>query len=299
MSFDLAPASRGCFYLNFRTPGDGTNKAEATQTFNNANLIDSTGNYIVAVERLVVPLQKIPMLPAELNIIQIVPIAGLIDTIDLDRDIFSIKEFIDYINDYVVNDLGYVGTTLYLRLDGSGRIVIHFENFANNNLILNQTLQDIFDLPQTLTLAEADVNDDVVGESSLVDRFDQLLSVQVEAQGLSVQQEIIDTNTAYEILTDFVIENPWSFSYSEPTDTISNPQVFQQSGSNVSISYPTRQNLIYNANQNRRYVMLVGFIPIQNLKVTCVAIYKDGSRNDIIMPPRTSFTMKLAFFKRK
>jgi hypothetical protein len=62
MSIDLGNKGRGLFYLNFQTIGTGENTAESTQEFNFGNLIDDSGSYLIAIERLIVPIHRIPMI---------------------------------------------------------------------------------------------------------------------------------------------------------------------------------------------------------------------------------------------
>jgi hypothetical protein len=181
---------------------------------------------------------------------------------------------------------------MVIFIDQSGRIRIYNDSWVTYNIRLSQTLQDIFDLPELIGVADSDIDDRVTGRTSIVDRFDQLHKIQIESRGLNQQQEIIDTDRSLPIITDFLVPNNFSIGYVETlqTDTASTHD--------IDISYTVRQSITYTADSERRYVMLRGQTPVQNVTIRCVAIYKDNSRNEIILPPRSIFECKLAFFKR-
>lgn len=290
MSIDLSNKGKGVFYLNFIQYGDGTNKADVTQNFNFSNLVDQAGTYIIAIERLNLPLQRIPMInalapamtfestdPFELNF-----------TINIDA-VYSWKEFEESIN----ISLGEVQAIVaYIALDFSGRIKIYNNKWNDYNIRLSQTLMDIFDLPELIGINDTDSNGFIIGKSSIVDRFDQLHKIQVESIGMNVQQEILDTDRSLPIITDLIVPTNYSFSYAEPLEDD------QAASANINVGYTVRQDLTYISESERRYVMLRGNTPIQNIRILCVAIFKDGSRNEIILPPRSVFECKIAFFRR-
>lgn len=289
MSIDLAQRGRSVFYLNFLQSGTGLNNCEASQIFNFGNIVEVSSDYIIAIERLIVPIHRVPHIESQTPAIIFVPIgAGLQYVINTPRA-FSWKEFLDDINTQLAG-IGVI--TCRMFLGQSGEIVIYFADFATYTIRINPVLQAIFDLNENLTIADTNGFNEVHGGSSLVDRFDQLHKVQVEVVGMNIQQEIIDTDRSSSILTDFIVPNTFSFSYGE---NLENQQI---SSKDVNIGYSVRQNIIYNAGEERRYVMLRGEGPVQNITLRCVAIYKDNTRNDIIMAPRSVFECKIAFFRK-
>ena len=60
MSIDIADRGRGVFYLNFRTSGelDQNIRAESTREFNFGSLVEKSGDYAIAIERLIVPARE-------------------------------------------------------------------------------------------------------------------------------------------------------------------------------------------------------------------------------------------------
>lgn len=287
MSFDLAIQGKGVFYLNFMARGvRGENvKAEVDQRFNRGNLIERTGDYIVAVERLVVPIQTIPMCNEELG--SIILNDGLGNVVNLNTfECYSLKEFIDGLNTQIFNS----ALDGAFKIDVSGEISFYFPYAGAGSVTFSPTMANR--LSVNLVYNPVPIDSLIRGEYSIIDRFDQLHKIQVEANGLSIQQEIIDTNTSYEILTDYLVPNNYNISYSEPDG----PGV--PSNDEISISYPVRQNIFYNASSARRFAILTGFSPVQSVKVACFAMYKDGTRHDIILPSDSVFEMKLGLYKR-
>lgn len=289
MSIDLAQSGRGVFYLNFRTQGDGTNSviARSTQEFKFGNLVDHAADYIIAVERLYIPIQSIPMIDSQTPMLTIVPTGiGLLVTINT-IEAFSIKEFMDNVNQQF-DDLG---VNIFLRLNSAGKMTIQYDDFANNNLQLNDFIRDIFDMPQLLTIGNADNNGLVKGASSIIDRFDQLLKIQIEVLGMNIIQEILDTDKSFPILTDIIVPSQYAFSSSENFNI---DPVLEQ----FNFSYSTRQAVIYNAEGERRYAMLRGNSPIQNITLQCVAILKNNERREIILKGNSVFEAKIGFYKK-
>jgi hypothetical protein len=286
MTLDLGNDGRGVFYLNFKTIGNGSNTSSCTREFNFGNLVEHANEYICAIERAVIPLHRLPYIYALIPAFQLQPTnIGLILSIST-SDAFSLKEFIDDINSQCTTQ----GINLYISLNVSGRIRISFDNFANYNIALSDTLFQLFDTStQIISLAIAP-NNIVLGNSSILDRFDQLSSIQLEAQGLQSQQEIIDAERSFPIITDLIADNIYSLSYTEDYNAASS--------STINISYSTRQTVVYNAGANRRFFNLIGSSPIQNIIVQAVAIFKNGSRNEITLPNGAIFSLKLAFYRK-
>lgn len=290
MSIDLGNRGRGVFYLNFITVGTGENFAESAQEFNFTNLVESAGSYLTSIERMVVPIHTIPMIETQAPAFRFEPVGvGVQFTINT-TPAFSIKEWIDEVNAKLEDVLG--ADKFVLLVDQSGRIRIVYDNWANFNVRLSLDLQNIFDLPALLTNVQANADNQIIGESSIIDRFDQLHKIQVEAIGMNIQQEIIDTDRSLPILTDFVIPNSVSFSSQMNLD------LDTAASQNINFGYNVRQNVLYNTDSERRYVVLRGNSPIQNINIKAVAIYKDNTRHEIRLPPRSIFELKLAFFSR-
>ena len=290
MTIDLGQQGRGVFYLNFRAIQDntGTRVSQETQEFNFGNLVEKSADYMIAIERLIVPIQKIPMNNGFNPAITITPIGvGIIATITIGAT-FSLKAFIDTLNSQASN----AGINIIFSLNSEGRLQFSYDGFGANNITLNQGLADILDISANVTALNADVNNIVLGGSSVFDRFDQLYKIQVESLGMNIVQEIISTDRTLPILTDFIVPSSYSVSYTQNTNI---PPVVNL---NLGVSYSTRQSVIYNAEGERRFIMLRGNTPIQNIQIQAVAIFKDNTRNEIIIPPNAVFECKIGFYRR-
>ena len=297
MTLELGGPNRNVFYLNFETIGDSKDDREqicrAEQNFNFANLIENADQYILAIERFRLPLQGIPMLRAIPQAVQIIDNigGGVIATLDL-PDIYSINEFL--------TELGPTGSgwsalsDFLFNLTPGGQICI-FGGWglpgAGQFLRFDPIIAEIFDLPLD-TGVNAGVNTIIKGASVVFDRFDELYKIQIVAeQGLSnIQQEIVTTNTFRNILTDFLIPSNWNASYSDDANctTLHDPA--------YSLNYPVRQDLEFNDAQNRRWIFLRGGAPIQNVGIKAEAVLRDGTVQNIPLPPRSVFSAKLSFW---
>ncbi|MHA2367049.1 MAG: hypothetical protein ACXAC7_24060, partial [Candidatus Hodarchaeales archaeon] len=102
---------------------------------------------------------------------------------------------------------------------------------------------------------------------------------------------IIGTERTLPVLTDLLVPNSYSTSYGLDNSLDPTVGIF-------SLSYATRQTVVYNAEGARRYIMLRGATPIQNITIACVAIYKDNTRNQIVLPPNSVFECKIGFYRR-
>lgn len=288
MTLDIAQAGRYVFYLNFRTEvGLETGTAvfaEAEQVFNFSNLIEDSSKYVVSVERFRVPTQAIPMLPAINAAIQIVDSdgGGVPTVFDL-QPTFSINEFLTQINS--------ISAALIFSLTEDGRMAVTFNQWDDFNLQLDPKIAAIFDM--TVIIGQ-DVGGTatVIGASPFFDRFDDLHKLQIEAQtGLSgIQQEIITTQVFRNLLTDFLMPSSTTMSY--------NGQLGQPHVPAYTLGYNVREDVEFNDASNRRFIMLKGNAPIQNIKLEITAIFRDGSRNRIILPPNSIMEIKLAFWKK-
>ncbi len=283
MTIDVAHSGRYVFYLNFRTLGTGENTAEAEQNFSFSQLIDDASKYIISIERFRIPLQTIPMVSAIAQAIIVTPKGAGVPAVISIADTFSYFDFREQINRNIQG--------LVFTLSSDGRAVIDF-NFANNTLVLDPVIAAIFDMDQVLGLTLGGVAQ-IVGGSPIFDRFDQLYKIQIEARaGLSsVQQEIIDTNTFGNLLTDFIIPSNWNLSGPSQISNIANDTV-------LNLTAPTRQDLEFNNSASRRLIMLRGNAPIHNIAIVVRAGFRDGSVREIRLPPRSILECKLAFFKK-
>lgn len=280
MTFDIGQTGRYVFYVNFRVEGDGSGFAEAEQNFNFANLIEDSSKYVVSVERFRVPTQSIPMLPQILQAIQIVPHAGVPIVFDL-QPTFSLNDFLVQVNT--------IAAALNFSLTADGRMAVGFTGFMDADILLNQKLANIFDMDPLL---QAGGPATIVGASPIFDRFDDLHKLQIEAlTGLSgVQQEIINTNVFRNLLTDFLMPSSTTMSFSGIQGQIHD--------STYTVGYNVREDVEFNDASNRRFIMLKGNAPIQNIKLEISAIFRDGSRNRILLPPNSIMEVKLAFWKK-
>lgn len=299
MSVILNNSTARVFYLNFVQIGSSNadiikNKCEATQEFNFSNLVEEQGEYLIAIERLIIPIQKIPFHDSIVPAMTLTTIINGFQRTVNSTTSFSLIEFLVNLNlEFSTN-----AVNLFIYLNPSGRIIIRYDDWANTNVTLDQTIADIFDMNTNLTIADSDANGKVIGNSPVFDRFDQLDKIQIEILGANIQQEIINTNISLPVLTDLTIQTSYSANVvinETNTDLINN---FSAINDEIAFGYSTRQNVIYTAEAERRYVNLSGKTPIQNLTLQCVAIFKNQTRNIITLPPRTTFSAKIAFFKK-
>ena len=284
MTFDIANAGRYVFYVNFRSVGTQEGVfAEAEQMFNFSNLIEDSRNYVVAVERFRVPIQTIPMLPRLQNFINVVNKNDATETPFNLSVTFSLNEF--------MQQLTTVFAGIVFSLTSDGRMQIDFADFQNFFIRFSPTAAEIFDTANTIGF-NLDEPGTFVGASPIFDRFDQLHKIQIEAQtGLaSVQQEIITTQIFRNLLTDFLLPSTHSMSY------VGTPGV--EHNQQYNLTYNVREDIEFNNSSNRRFIMLKGNAPIQNIKLEVTAIFRDGTRNRILMPPRGVLEIKLGFYKK-
>ncbi len=282
MSFELnSPAAR-VLYLNFRQLGDGKLETEAEQIFTFSSLIEDSSKYVVSIERFRIPIQSIPMQDQINNAVILHSKTGGPDVFITSIISFGLYDWLLQLN------RGGAGS-FEVNLTADGRIQIFNFNFDDFSIELDPKVANIFNLP---ILVDGAGVQSVVGGVPIFDVFDQLFKIQVEAlNGLgNLQQEIIDTNIFTTLLTDFIIPSDFSMSVTNALDMSLN--------NNVSFTLPVRQDLEFNASQARRLINFRGSSPIQNVKVRVTAIYRDGSRHAIIIPPNGVFELKLAFFRK-
>ena len=287
MSFDIGDPNRYVFYVNFQTIGNGTNRAETTQRFNFAQLIEDSSRYVISVERASIPIQSIPMFPAQDGAIRLQPQAGRggVPKILFFQNSFSINDFLVQVN--TLDNGNFI-----VSLTEDGRLQIDYSDWSNFFVSFSPEMKDLFDM------GGADIGIGLVGTQSIVggttifDRFDNLVNILIEAeQGLgSVQQEIVSTDVFNTVLVDFLVESTESMSYNGTLGVVHNPA--------YSVNYPVRANLVFNNAASRRFIMLKGTAPVQSIKLTVVAIFKDGSRNEFNLPPRSVLSIKLAFWRK-
>lgn len=284
MTFDIGNAGRYVFYLNFRSVGTQEGIfAEAEQVFNFSNLIEDSKNYVITVERFRVPIQTIPMLPAIANFIIVrSKIDGSSTPFDLSLT-FSLNDF--------MQQLTGVFPGVVFSLTADGRMRIDFDDFLTFVILFSPIAAEIFDMGNSVGDGVI-IPANFVGASPIFDRFDQLHKIQIEAQtGLSsVQQEIITTQIFRNLLTDFLLPSAHSMSYSGEAGLAHNQA--------YTMNYNVREDVEFNDASNRRFIMLKGNSPVQNIKLEVTAIFRDGTRNRILMPPRGVLEIKLGFWKK-
>lgn len=281
---DLSNPGRFVFYLNFRAEGDGTNFAQAEQIFTFSQLIDDSSNYVLSIERFRIPIQSIPMQDSLLNAVTVVSKLGGVPVASLDLlDSYSLNDFLQQLNQF------HAG--LIFSLSEDGRMRVDYDGFANNNVTFDPTIAQIFDMDITIGVG-LNGPGTVTGGTPIFDRFDFLHKLQIEAQtGLSsLQQEIVSTAVFANLLTDFLVPNNVSASFSGTPGIIHNPA--------YTLNYDVRQDIEFNSSSDRRFIMLKGNAPIQNIKLEVSGIMRDGTRRRIRLPPRSILEIKIAFWKK-
>ena len=281
MSFELNTPQSRALYVNFRSLGDGKKETEAEQIFSFSSLIEDSSRYVVSIERFRIPIQSVPMQDQINNAIILRSKTGGDDVF-----ITTIVSFGLY--DWLLQ-LNRAAAAFEVNLTADGRAQVFQFNFDDFSIEFDPKIAAIFNFP--LTLDGAGVQS-IVGGVPIFDVFDQLFKIQVEAlNGLgNLQQEIIDQDTFVTVLTDFIIPSDFSMSVTNALDVPLN--------NSITFVLPVRQDLEFNASQARRIINFRGNAPVQNLKVRVTAIYRDGTRHAIIIPPNGVFELKLAFFRK-
>jgi len=285
MTIDISNAGKNVFYLNFRTLGSRANDVfcESEQNFKFSQLVEKASDYVISVERFKIPIQSVAMLESIPAAIQLIPKAAVPLLVYNSVQTFSLYDFLNDVNSFTP---GFV-----VSLTPDARIVIDFNNFSNYSILLSPVIADIFDMDQVLGLTLAGANR-IIGASPVFDRFDQLYKIQISSElGLAgIQQEIIDTDIFRNLLTDFILPSDYSMSFAGEAGLVPNGQ--------YNLTYNTRQDLEFNASSNRRFIFMRSSAPVQNIKVSVQAIFRDGTSRRIPLPPRSVFELKIAFWKK-
>lgn len=286
MSFELNKDGAFVFYVNFHQEGDLVieRKCEAEQLFSFANLIESAEKYICSIERFRIPIQTIPMLPDINAAIILRSKVGDPDIVFNLEQTFSMYEFMLQINNAI-------GADFNLSLTADGRWKITDFDFGSKFIVFNNTIAGVFDMAITVGLLLIGVQN-ITGASVAWDRFDNLFKINIEAlNGLSsVQPEVIQDQVYTSLITDFIIPSNTGLVNTNTENLPPNGQ--------LTFNFQQREDLEFNSSSNRRFQMLRGASPIQNLKVRAVAIFRDNSRHDIILAPRSVFELKLSFWRK-
>jgi len=281
MSFELNKEGSRVIYLNFRSLGDGKKETEAEQIFTFSHLIEDSSKWLVSIERMRLPIQSIPMQDSINN-------AFILRSKTGGDDIF-ISTIVSFgLYDWLLQ-INRASASLDIVLTADGRAQILDFDFDSFSIEIDQKVSAILDIP--ITVDGAGIQS-VVGGVPIFDLFDQLFKIQVEAlNGLgNLQQEIVNTNVFTTLLTDFIAPSSFSMTVN---NIIGSPLTNE-----ISFTLPIRQDLDFSLQGPRRLINFRGSAPIQNVKVRVTAIYRDGSRNAIIIPPNGVFELKLALFRR-
>lgn len=293
MSIDLGNVGRGVFYVNFNKTYQGAgedNSCKTSREFNFGNLVEKSSDYMIAVERMYVPIHSIPMQAAQADAVTIEnPITHELRLIAT-PDVYSLKEMIDSLNSSFNDEFPDAGP--YIQIHSTGYVSIYWPEVATYTVTFNSVLQGIFGYDGSLgalNIASAPY----YGNYSIFDRFDQLFKIQLEIVGVNSVAEIIDSQRSLPVLTDYLIPETWGASISKPSVANRTTEISE------GITFSQRQALVYNATGERRYVMLTGNTPIQNITIEAVAIYKDGTRVTIPIIYNSVFDVKIGFYKRQ
>lgn len=294
MAFDIGNQGRYVFYCGLRFVNDNaTNEttpvsfAVAEQDFNFSNLIEDSSAYVLSVERFLCSSCGIPMFEK----VGAAPFIGYRNKVDttvlaVNPNVsFSLLEFMTQLDEEKI-DATWSLTT-------SGRVQVSGTFWDENDLILSPQAAAMFDMPRVVpNPGAANENNIVVGASPIFDRFDQLFLLELQAStGLSgMQQEIVNTDIFRNTVTDFLV--PGVFTMSVNANENDNFPI------EYSLTFPVRQDIQFQTSENRRFIMLKGNNPIQNIRLEMFAQYRDGTRHRVIIPPNGVFDVKLAFWKK-
>jgi len=288
MSYDVRDKESKQVYLNFETRGAYGEVCEARILYRYP-FIERADDYICSVERFNIPLQGVPFRPYLVAAVKLVPVGLLEDALGTVvynlNETFSIAGFLTELNQLRVG--------LEFILTNDGRIKIRYDAFSTYYILLSDKLKDILNMPvRQVGAVDGSTADGAsfTGSAVILDKVDQLEDVQLEVTGLPVRSEFLENETRGYIISDFVAAGSTSISVNLSNETTIPPE--------FGLSFSPRQNLVLTPS-HRRFIDLEGGSPIYDVTVTAVAIYTDGSRNEIVLPPESKFTVKLMFVKKK
>ena len=284
-------------YINLNEIG-GSNKICDTSTYYNQVIIDpSQGHYILSIERLTVPIQKIPCqedIPA--NWFKY----NNVDTGSAITGIYSLSSFINDLNSYSTQG----GTQRFkIRLRADGRVSI--KNISAQNIEIKTKIANLLNFQPNVIIAP---NAEKLSEAPIFDTFDQLKRIVLTSNTLTTQNELNNSLRVNEITSiDFVPS--FSVSATHHSDNSGTNNVDE----NFTFSYTPRQNLVLEPNYPR--FIKLGGVPITQINIRCVAeklvwvsnLATDDNddgywtlKSEIIpLPSGSVFNMKLAFWLKK
>jgi len=199
-------------YLNLEQAGDRPYPFASVRFGYNKPILEEQKKYDVYVERLLLPLQTIPFVSEMPIAITTVPRQGGAVTIFTVVTSFSLKGFFTATNNLVITNGGPAAPTLAFNMTASGRMRLSYDDFFNFSLTLSDDFRDIFEYKSNLVenLGVGDgVNAVVIGASSILDRLDELRTIEIVAAELVSRSELYPEREE-RILTDFVLSNNYS-----------------------------------------------------------------------------------------
>lgn len=283
MSYEISNNNAKIRYINFLTRGTGNNFAHASLRFK-YSILEKADNWNCVVSRFRIPLNTIPHNNEILNAVVLNPVGGGA-TINFDlNETFSIGAFFTQLN-------AMVGTSLNFIITDDGRAKIIYNNWSNFYITLDPRLANKLNFPLTLgDIGGGTTNGtSFTGSAVILDKTDQLDEIRLEITGLPTQSEFISAVVEGFVISDFLPASSYSMSKTGSNDT---PLTESH-----TLTYTPRQDLILEP-KVLRPINLVGSQPIYSMNIKAFAIYRDGSKNEIILAPDTVFSVKLEFLRK-
>jgi hypothetical protein len=282
MSYEMSNQNAVIRYVNFLTRGTGNNYCHAELKFRYP-VIKKADNNVCSVERFRIPLNAIPFNYQLVGAVILRPVGGGADIVKDLNITFSLGSFFDQLNSMEAG-------LIFILMD-DGRVKIQYDLFDTYYIVLSQALADILNFP----LIIGDINGGTLnnsfatGSAVVFDKIDQLEDVRLEIIGLPTSSEYLNSTIEGFVISDFLASASYTISKTGSNSTI-------LTGSH-SVSYAPRQDLILVPKQ-RRFINISGAQPIYNMSIKAFAIFRDGSKNEIQLPPRSVFSVKLAFYRK-
>lgn len=267
-------------YVNLEKEANNTDYSNVVysdimQNFGSQPLLKTPKNWLVGIERFHLNLSTLPIVAATPNAIQIIKKSdnSVVANLDL-PDIYNIVDFFNFISSLSDDNTTLEYKPLIFKLRNDGRIQLeYYFNAGANKILFDQKIAAILDLPiEIITTSTTQTKITITGASNCLSRIDQLVAIQlISRQGLMVSSEIFN-NSSLPILTDFIVDQLPNTSFST-TNTDTGLET------NYSVSFTPRDNILYNAGNNVRFLNCQGDAPLNFINLEFIARCRDYNGN--------------------
>lgn len=272
---------------------DDLKYASASITIN-SNIFKDASQYVVAIERMELPINGIPFyIPdATENIIvyrRTGANTGLTSSNRLNTNSYSLSDLFIYLNQLDFVDRGddsNFNVTFSINGDGFTQLTLgNGKQFADLLFRFPRKLNMILGISENRQITDA-IGNIVYSSFPRIDLGDNLQHIIIESNLPTTSDQI--GNAPLNILTDFAPPT----AYSNSLKYAANAEL-EDSAFSTSI----RQKVIYNPSE-RRYLDLISSFAIQNITVTAYYTDIDGNIKRVELPLGGCFDIKLGFYKK-